>query len=394
MSDNSNYTVLGRILSMVLPVCLILAGVGGYQYFKSQEARMKRKPPQQQAVMVETLVMKPGNYQSVVRAMGTVLPDKQIVLNSKVSGEVVSISRDFVQGGLIKKGETLLTIDDSDYQIEIKKASSALSKALADLAIEQGSQMIAKEELKLINLADLGDVKATDLNLRKPQLVQAQAAVDSARADLERARLNLSRTTVVVPFNALVLEKKVNSGSLVTSQSELATLVDVDFYRVEAQVPPDMLSVLTISETSGSRAIIHSQYSNQTWQGTVVRTTGKMATNSRMAGVIVLIADPLGLKNSDGPEQLLLSDHVELKMMGEPLENVFSLSRAYLRDENTVWIYKNGVLDIKTVDLAWKEDGVVYIRSGISEGDLLIVSDLPAPLPGMSLQMVKTGDRS
>ncbi|MFH2058988.1 MAG: efflux RND transporter periplasmic adaptor subunit [Pseudomonadota bacterium] len=392
-TNNNNYTALGRILSIVLPVCLILAGVVGYRYFKSNEAKMNRKSPKQQAVMVETIAMKPGNYQSFVRAMGTVVSDKQIVLKSKVAGEVVSISSKFLQGGLIRKGEILLTIDDADYQIEVKKALSALNKVLSDLKIEQGSQMIAIEELKLINQADLGDVKATDLNLRKPQLAQAKAAVDSAMADLERARLNLSRTKVIVPFNALVLEKSVNLGSLVTSQGVLATLVDVDFYQVEAQVPPDMLSVLKISETSGSKAIVHSQYSNQTWQGKVARITGKMSANSRMAGVIVLIADPLGLKKDNHPGQLLLSDHVELKMMGETLENVFLLSRSFLRDENTVWIYNNGVLEIKSVDLAWKEDGLVYIRSGINAGDLLIVSDLPAPVKGMALQMVP-GDRS
>ncbi len=382
----------GLLIKIVLPVCLILAGAAGWRYFKSKEPKMKRQPPTKQAVVVETISMESGNYQSFVQVMGTVTPDTHILLKSKVAGEVISISPKFVLGGLMKKGETLLTLDPSDYKIEVLKARSSLDKALSDLTIEEGSQLIAKEELKLIKMADLGEITATDLALRKPQLVQAKAAIDSARADLKKAELNLSRTKVMAPFNALILEKQVNLGSLVTIQGTIATLVGVDIYRVEALVPPDRLSAVTVDETAGSRAFIHSQYSEQPWQGRVVRTTGKMTSKSRMAGVIISVVDPLGLKRQGNNPQLLLDDHVDVQILGEMLKNVFSIPRAILRDGNTVWVYNSGVLEIKAVGLAWKEDGRVFIRTGIRPGDLVITSDLSAPVKGMALQLV-TGDR-
>ena len=380
------------MVKIVLPVCLILAGMAGWSYFKSKEPKMKRKPPKKQVVVVKTISMKPGNYQISVQVMGTVMPDKEIILKSKVSGEVISISPRFAQGGVMKKGETILNLDDSDYRIEVQKAQSALDKALADLAIEKGSQMIAKEEFKLINEASQVEVKATDLAMRKPQLIQAKASVDSARADLEKAQLNLSRTKVILPFNALVLEEHVNLGSLVTVQGSLATLVDVDTYRVEAQVPPDRLAAFSMGQVSGSDAIIHSQYSNQTWQGKVIRTTGKMTSKSRMAGVIILVPDPMGLKSHGNSPQLLIDDHVDIRIMGDTLENVFLLPRSILRDGNTVWVYHSGVLEIKEVSLAWKEDKVVYVKSGISPGDAVITSDLPVAVNGMALQLA-SGDR-
>ena len=381
------------LIKIILPICLILAGVAGWSYFKSKELKMKRKPPQRQAIVVDTISMQPGNYISSVHVMGTVMPDREIILKSKVSGEVISISPKFVQGGVMKKGEILLTLEDLDYVIEVQKVQSALDKAFSSLAIEKGSQMIAKEELKLINEVSKDEIKGTDLALRKPQLIQVKTEVDRARADLEKARLNLSRTKVLVPFNALVLDRQVNIGSLVTTQGVLATLVDVDAYRVEAQVPPDRLEALSISETKGSEVIIHSQYSKQTWQGKVVRTTGKMSGKSRMAGVIIMVPDPLGLKDQKKNLPLLLDDHVAVKILGKPLENVFSLSRSILRDGNTVWVYNSGVLEIKEVSLAWKEDGQVFVKSGIKSGDAVITSDLPAPVKGMALQL-SSGDRS
>lgn len=386
-------SVVSLLIKIVLPVCLVLAGAAGWSYFKSKEPKMERQPFKKQAVAVETLAMEPGNYQRSVQVMGTVVPDTQIILKSKVSGEVVWLSPKFVRGGQMKKGEILLTLDTSDYKIEVQKARSALDKALSALAIEQGSQLIAKEELKLINKASLGEVKATDLALRKPQLAQATAAIDSARADLEKAKLNLSRTRVLVPFNALVLEKQVNLGSLVTTQGTLATLVGVDTYRVEALVPPDRLAAITVDETTGSKALIHSLYSEDPWQGRVVRTTGAMTGKSRMAGVIISVTDPLGLNRGGNNPQLLLDDHVDVQILGETLENVFAIPRAILRDEDTVWVYSSGVLDIREVELAWKEDGRVFVRTGLYPGDIVITSDLPAPVKGMALQLAY-GDRS
>ena len=386
-----------RIIRIALPICLVLAGVAGFNYFKSQEVKMKRKPIEKQAAVVETIALTPGNFQTYVHAMGTVMPDRQITLKAKVAGEVIFVSENFVQGGLMKKGEILLLIDDSDYQIEVQKVQSALDKTLSDLAIEQGSQLIAREELKLLNQISKGEMVQTDLALRKPQLDQANAVVKNARADLEKAVLNLSRTKIRVPFNALVLEKKVDSGSLVTTQGELATLVDVDAFLVETLVPPDRLAALNINKKTGSKAVIRSQYSKEPWQGTLVRTTGKISSKSRMAGVIIYVKDPLGLKNPETRPQLLLDDYVDVQIQGQILENVYSIPRSILRDKNTVWVYQSGKLAIKQVSLAWKEDGRVFIRSdsrsGIRPGDEVITSDLPAPVNGMALQQ-DSGTRS
>ncbi|MCP3898269.1 MAG: efflux RND transporter periplasmic adaptor subunit [Desulfobacteraceae bacterium] len=392
-TQKKEVSVTSLLIKIILPVCIILSGVAGWSYFMAREPKMKRKPPKKQAILVQTLSMNPGNYQSSINAMGTVMPDKQILLKSKVSGEVVYISSNFVEGAVIQKGELLLKLEEDDYKIDVQKAQSALDKSLSALALEQGSQSIAKEELELINEALKDSIESTDLALRKPQLVQAKASVDSARADLKKAKLNLSRTRVVIPFNALILEKHVNAGSLVNAQGSIATLVDVDAYKIEAQVPPDRLASVMTGETTGSKAIIHSNYSNHTFKGKVVRTTGKMTDKSRMAGVIVLVPDPLGLKNHKKGQQLLLDDHVNVKIFGETLENVFAIPRSALRDNNTLWVYNAGVLAIKKVSLAWKEDGMVYIQSGINPGDKVIISEIPVAINGMALQ-IASGDNS
>ena len=391
MNQTTTSPLAVKILRVLLPLLLILAGAGGFNYFRSKEIKIERRPPKKQAAVVNIMEMQPGTFQSTVQAMGTVTPDRQVVVKSKVAGEVVSVSPDFVVGGLMKKGQALLNIEDIDYRIDVAKAASALDTAVSDLEIERGSQQIAREELKLIRQADLGEVEETDLALRKPQRIQAEAAVQSARADLESAKLDLKRTRVTLPFNALVREKHVDAGALLPAQGDIATLVDVDRFQVEALVPPDKLSAITAGSASASRALVRSRYANQTWEGRVARFTGTVSANSRMAGVIILVEDPLGLSREQNSGQLLLDDYVDVAIMSRKLDQVFAVSRSHLRDNDTVWIYNNGSLDIRTVAFAWKEDGTVYVSSGIRPGDRLITSDLPAPVQGMALQIDAEG---
>lgn len=381
-----------RFVTILLPILFIGAGIGGFFYLKSKKVKIARTPSKKQVVSVEIKTMHPGDHQSTIKVLGTVRADQQISLRAKVSGEVVWASPEFVQGGLVKKGRVILQIEDADYQVQFQKAQSALDKAVSDLEIELGSQIIAQEEFELIRQSEIGDIKTSDLALRKPQLAKAEAAVKTARADFEQARLNLERTKIKVPFNCLITGKSVNQGSLVSTQSELAVLVNTDVYRVEALVPPDRLSALTLGEGSGSKAVIHSQYSGHTWHGRVVRTTGKLASDSRMAGVIILVADPLGQKNKNRAESLLLEDYVEIEIFGQVFNNVFLLQRNLLRDGESIWVYNEGKLEIRKPGIVWKEDGTVFIDSGLKPGDKVITSDIPVPVNGMELQMIVKGD--
>ena len=384
--QSKSISVIRTFFKVILPVVLILGGLAGFKYYKSQEVKIKRNPPQKHVPLVDTLLMEPSVHETGIDVMGTVLADKEIVLKARVSGEVVWVSPGFVQGGLIHKGETLLRLDDSDYRLEKDKAQNALDKALADLEIETGQQLIAQEELKLVTEVSPEGIGPTSLALRKPQLAQAQAAVASARNDLEKAQLDLERTVIRIPFNALVLEKNVDLGSLVASQGTLATLVDVNRYQVEAQVPLDRLSYIKAHEVNGSLARVRSPYADYEWEGQVKRTTGKITGQSRMAGVIIEIPDPLGLKG-ESRHKLLLDDHVDVRIIGDTMDGVYALPRSLIRENNTLWIYNSGHLKIRPADIVWKEKDQVFIRSGINPGDRVVTSDLPVAVQGMELKL-------
>ncbi len=388
MSQTASQTSLGvTLLKIILPVCLIALGVAGFWYYKSKAVKFKRKPAVKTAPVVDIMKVNPDRVIAQIRAMGTVRPDREVVIKSQVTGTVIQVAPEFVQGGLIPKGQTMVRIDPADYKLAVNKAQSALAQAQADFEIEKGQQLIAREELKLMARMSPNGIRETSLVLRKPQLEQARADVASAESDLEAARLDLERTRISAPFHALVLSKEVDAGAMTAAQGTLAILVDVTCYQVEVQVPLDRLDRIRVHETNGSPARIRSLYAGREWQGRVVRTTGAVTEQSRMAGVIIRVDDPLGLGPAKGRPAMLLDDHVEALIEGQAFDNVFSLPRNLVREDSSLWIYNDGRLEIRKVAPVWIENDRVFIQSGLSPGDLVISSDISTPVPGMALTL-------
>ena len=394
MSQTDSQRSLGvTLLKIILPVCLIALGVVGFWHYKSKAVKFKRKPVEKTAPVVDIMKVNPDRFTAQIRAMGTVRPDREVVIKSQVAGMVIQVAPEFVQGGLIPKGQTIVRIDPADYKLAVSKAQSALARAQADFEIEKGQQQIAREELKLMATMSPNGIRETSLVLRKPQLEQARANVASAESDLKAARLDLERTRILAPFHALVLSKEVDAGAMTAAQGILATLVDVTCYQVEVQVPLDRLNRIRVHETKGSPARIRSLYAGWEWEGRVVRTTGAVTGQSRMAGVIIRVNDPLGLGPAKGRPAMLLDDHVEAIIEGQAFDNVFSLPRSLVREDSSLWIYNDGRLEIRKVAPVWIENDRVFIQSGLSPGDLVISSDVSTPVPGMALTLASQESR-
>ncbi|HCS29529.1 MAG TPA: efflux transporter periplasmic adaptor subunit, partial [Spongiibacteraceae bacterium] len=138
-----------------------------------------------------------------IASQGTVSPRTQTTLIAEVSGRVVEVSPKFKAGGFFTAGEILLQIDDRDYKAELKRAESAVASARSNLALEKGRAQVAYRDWQKFSKGVSRNAEADELAQRKPQLAEAQARLDSAEADLARARDNLDRTTIRLPYSGM-----------------------------------------------------------------------------------------------------------------------------------------------------------------------------------------------
>ena len=376
-----------KVGKFLIPLLLLVAGGAAYSYFKATAPVIRRSTPQRQVTAVDIQTVQRQDVRAVVSAMGSVVAAREVTLKAQVAGRIVSVSPRFIPGGLIPQGAELLSIDASDYEVAVLKARSALDDARASLAIEQGSQTIAREELRLISDLSTDGMIQTDLALRKPQLQQAQAAVTSAEADLRQAMLDLNRTVVKAPFNAMIVARDVNVGTSVGAQESLVTLVGTDEFWIEAVVSLDQLSLIDLDHPDGCPAFVRSQAGRGQWAGRVIQIAGKLSATSHMATVIIAVKDPLGAGGNSAAGRLMIDDYVDVEITGRQLEGVIELPRAALQDGNTVWVNTADTLDIRPVTLAWKSIDKVYLKSGLQPGEAVVISALSMPVQGMSLKI-------
>ncbi|BBO89439.1 efflux RND transporter periplasmic adaptor subunit [Desulfosarcina ovata] len=383
----SGATAVSRLRTLIACTMIIALGIAGAGYIMRTAPQAQKRPPQRAAMRVSTQPLFPGTYQVTVSAMGAVVPAREITLKTRVSGAVQSVHPEFVEGGLIRAGQKVLKIDAKDYQLAIARQESAVVDAEYALKVEMGYQDVARREWDLLNPGQPADAQDAELVLRKPHLAKAQSDLAAARAELEQARLNLSRTDVVAPFNAVLRVKNVSVGSQVTTQDALAELVGTDEYWIQVSLPMERLAWIRIPRTraqAGAEVTVF--YRGHQRKGTVARLLSDLETEGRMARILVSVKDPLGLADKAGGPPMLIGEYVRVEIQGRRLTDVYRIPRTALRDNSTIWILSDDnrlvVLPVKTV---WRDADYVLMKNGITPGQRLIVSDLATPVEGIPL---------
>ncbi len=347
-------------------------------------------------MLAETTEAQFGDFRPRLTVMGTVRPAEEIVLRPRVEGTIIERSDSFIPGAFVEKGEVLVLIDPDDYHTAVQQRRSELRQAEAALQLERGRQNTAREEFKLIerNLSE----EQKSLVLREPQLQDAVAAVESAKAALRLAELQLERTSVAAPFPAQVVERSVNVGSQVAPGDPLARLIGIESYWVEGTVPLSQLDRLTFPEkagTKGSNVVVRNRTAwppGAARSGSLYSLIGELENQTRMARVLIEVANPLAHGAAQDTPKLLLGSFVEARIETKKLEGVFRLNRDFVRKNDTVWVMEDSRLSIRNVEVAFRDKEFAYISKGIQRGEQIVTTNLATVVDGASLRTAEEGE--
>jgi RND family efflux transporter MFP subunit len=362
---------------------IVIGGIGTSAYWLKNKPRAQRTPPKVLPPLVKAVEITPVVHQVTVAALGSVTAAQSVELTPLVSGEVVEVNPRLAPGIRLAKGELIARIDPADYELALRQKESDLVQAQYELDLELGQRAVAKREYEL--LGETIDEADRSLVLREPHLKAAQAKVDAAHAAVEQAKLNLERTRIVSPFNAVVQERFVSVGMQLLSSTKIATLVDCDRYWIEAALPVNDLTWIRFGQNASSVLIAPRSPGQQFPEGYVKSVMSDVDSQGRMARVIVEVPNPI--EGSKGAP-LLLGDLVSLSIMGRVLENVITVPRSALRDGGTIWLLSpDNRLKIVPVTPLWAEKDAIFIApESITAGYRLVTTDLAGAVDGMSLR--------
>ena len=382
-----------NLLRLLLPVIVIIISASVAFWMMQSGPKAKPRAKTRNAVLVDVRPIELGPQTTTVSIMGTVKPQREVALKPRVSGEIIKVGDNLIPGGRFNKGEELLAIDPSDYQLVVRQLASEVARVESDMQVELGRQRVAQKEFELLG-ESVSEVEKT-LMLREPQLENNRALLEGTRARLEQAQLDLKRTSVRSPFNAVVMSREVNLGTRVSPSTTLATLVGSDSYWVEAPIPASQLQWISISQEdsdSGSPVRIYDSVAwgpNRSRSGQLVGLTAMVEENGRMATLLAEIADPLSLQPTSSEQpKLLLGSYVRVEIEGKLLSKAAAIERDLIHNGEQLWIMDaEGRLDIRTVEIAFRGQDQVLVTGGVNHGEKLITTNLPSPVQGMTLRL-------
>lgn len=312
-----------------------------------------------------------------VHSQGTVEPRTESDLVSEVDGVVSWKSPNFIAGGIIRRGETLLKLDKADYETARARAKASLARSKAQFE-RADSELIRITQLNRKKLASKSqlDTANSDYEVAKANLAEAEA-------NLRQAIRDIARTELKAPYDGLVRSKQVDQGQYLSRGTVVGRLYATDFLEVRLPIADSELAFLDQYRLTGPdkekpEVVLSAKFAGvqKHWSGYIDRLEASIDTRSRMVLAVARIqagaeqAPPVGL-------------FVKAAISGRSEANLFAIPRAALRDRGTVLIVnKDKMLEPRQVDIIRIDGEQLIIKSGLSDGDILSTSISPTLAPG------------
>ncbi|MEN8199906.1 MAG: efflux RND transporter periplasmic adaptor subunit [Thermodesulfobacteriota bacterium] len=390
------------LIKTILPLLILGLAAGSSYWLYSNKPQTKKRKPQRPVPVVKTMAMEKGHEPIVFEASGTVIPARKVTILSEVEGRIIKQNPELVPGGIIPRDALLIQIDPLDYQLRVQDRQADIATAQYKLDVEQGKQIIAHQEWRILEKELRGNQVSKDLALRKPHLRQAEAQLAAAESGLAAARLAEQRTVVNSPFNGLVLDEKAEIGQFIGRQTPIATLVATDEFWVQVSIPLSLLGRIRFPEPPGEKGskvqIILENGTNgkaQIHEANVFKLLGDLEPVGRMARILVAVQDPLGLSvhgTASGPQEpqgpkILLGSFVKVRINAGTLENMYVIPRRGLREGDRIWtVNSEGIVNFRAVDVLWRRTEEVLVDTDLPVDEKIILSRLQSPIPGMQVR--------
>ena len=169
---------------------------------------------------------------------GELKPEKEANVRAEVGGSMVEVA--VLEAQAVQNGALLGRIETRTLEDAKLSASSAVRSAENQLSVAR------REAERTEKLVSAGALAARDLDVVQNTITTAEAQLADAKARLASADRAIGDTIIRAPFQGFVSKRTVNAGDVVSSGTELFTIIDPSSMRLEASVPSDDLRALRV----------------------------------------------------------------------------------------------------------------------------------------------------
>jgi len=416
-----------RLLSFLGIAALAAAGLSaGCGRATTANANIANSQPAIVDIMTSQAVVNP--IPTYFEATGNLVSDAQTDVAPAVSGKIAEVNFDV--GSFVTKGSVLVRLDARDAQIRLEQAEaqveqqrSAVDQAVAALrqsqarlglrdgqsfnietfsqvkSIKANLELAEKEYTRSERLFNTGDISKSILDTRRSQrdallgqldearsnaavaakavnaaeaaVATARAGVSTARTQVDQARKAIADTAIYAPISGYVSERVADVGEYISPSapnSKIATIVRTSPLRLRIDVPEQSIGKVAIGEGISLQT---SAYPDRNFAGQVRRILPSLNVTAR---TLTVEAD---VPNTDG--LLKPGQFATVRITQNTPENAVMVPATAVKafgDKNSVFVVKDGAAREQVVQAGLLENGLIQIKNGIAEGDVVATSNL------------------
>ena len=409
------------LLSLTIGL-LAYAGVEVRNAVQDRLAAEPRSFPQRERVFAVNVV--PGTFETItpeLTAFGEIQSRRTLEIRAAVGGRVVEIAPEFIEGGAVREGQQLLRIDPTDAESALLRIQSDIVDAEAEareaeraLVLAQDELIAAEEQAALqdrafqrqkdlqergvgtaaaVEIAELAAAQARQSMLSRRQAVaQAEARINQSTTRLSRslideaeARRRLEDTQITADFTGTLSDVSVVQGRLVSSNEQLASLIDADALEVAFRVSTQQFARLLDDDGRLQNAdvsvVLDVFGTNLTAHGRLSRAGAAVGDGQTGRLLFATLGTAPGFRPGD---------FVTVKIAEPPLERVLRLPASALNAANEVLVLaEDERLEVIQVNLVRRQGDDVLVRSRDLEGREVVAERTPLLGAGIKVRPLR-----
>ncbi|WGH76438.1 efflux RND transporter periplasmic adaptor subunit [Tenacibaculum tangerinum] len=354
----------------VLAIAFLIA-----RYFKNS-----KKPPVQKLNKIEKTVfvqeVKNGEIPVNISANGSLVAKNKIALFAEVQGVLQATGKDFRAGVRYKKGQTLLRINNQEFYASIQSQRSSLQNLIASIMPDirlDFPEDFEKWDTYLKNF----DINKAVQPLPKPSSDKGKYFLTGKNIyttyyNIKNSEVRLGKYRINAPFNGVLTEALVTSGTLVRPGQKLGEFIDVSVFELPLSVNAAFAAILK----EGKTVTLHDLEKTNKWTGKVSRINSKINQNTQTVQVFIEVKG----------QELREGMYLEANVPAKTATNAFEINRKLLVDNNAVYVVKNNTLDLVEVTPVHFNENTVIIK-GLKDGEQLVSKPVPGAYIGMPIKI-------
>ena len=364
-----------KFLSIIFGILLL---AGAFLISKRFIDNKNKPKPKFEKIVKTVFVNKAENKEIpiVITTSGNLNAKHKIEIFAEVQGVLKHSAKEFKAGTTYKKGEQVLSINSDEFYANLQSQKSnfynIITGIMPDIRFDYPEEY--EKWQGYLNSFDIHKAtpKLPVINSEKEKYFISGRGINTAYYNVKNLEVKLGKYNLQAPYNGVLTEALVTSGTLVRMGQKLGEFIDPSVYEMEVSVNAEFANLLK----KGNEVKLHNLVKTKEYVGEVIRINGRVDVNSQTIKAYIQVSH----------EDLKEGMYLEADLDARSETNAIEISRKLLIDNQQLFVVRDSVLDLIDVNPVYFSAETVVLK-GIEDGTLLLSKSLPGAYDGMRVKI-------